>query len=734
MALEPSRAAEPGSPTMDTVIVTATRSAKPVDETPGASFVVTRSEMDARNLQSIDDSLNLLPGVFQKRTKGVMDTTNYLVLRGVPNTNYNRTIILFDGVSINDGYTTGVTMGGFAPQDLERVEVSLGPASSLYGSSAMGGVVNYITRMPRAAEFRFDVGFGGPLGSDHAGRNLRRGYVSLGNAWDNGLSLVVSAAGSSTDGYVSNLVTNSTTAAGATGAVPTNTTSGGNAYIIGDQGDNSWRDEYFSLRGAFKVSGGTSLDAAYTRTGYHYGYSNPSTYQGTAAGKPVWSFGSVTESNFVGGSGRKAQDIYRAGLTTRVGDSQLRLAAGMVDVGTNWYVSVPSGSTTATLAGGAAAGAYSQTPSRTSQLDATVTTPFGAHLLVWGANWNGQKADTSTHDLANWTSTDTRGAPIDQSGGRITNTGAYAQADFRLGDIHVIPGLRYDAWRSSDGYSIKAGSFSTSFAGRSASAISPKLGATWALSPDVLLRASVGRAFRAPSVYELYRTWRSSTGTTFASNADLRPETMTGMDLGGDFKLWRGAELKATIYRNSFRDMIYRQTLTDAAQALATCGQALNASKTNCQLWINAGRASSKGFELGLRQSLPGGWSAFGSIALNSNEIQDNAASAASVGKRFVQVPARTASLGVAWQQGEWSAGATARYASKRFSSDANTDVVSAVPSSYDAYTLVDLKVGYRLNRNLRAALAIDNLLNRDYYAFYRAPGRSVFASLSGSF
>ena len=433
--------------------------------------------------------------------------------------------------------------------------------------------------------------------------------------------------------------------------------------------------------------------------------------------------------------GEKAQDIYQLGLETRVGESQLKLSAGFLDVGTNWYISVPSGSATATLNGGAAAGAYSQTPSRSTQLEAVVTTPWSdSNLLIWGASWNGQQADTSTYDMTNWISPGFRSAQTDQSGGHVTKKGLFAQGEIQLGAFRIYPGVRYDTWDSSDGYSIKVGAFTKNFDARSASAVSPKLGATWTLSPAVLLRASAGSAFRAPSVYELFRTWRSSSGVTYASNPALDPETMTGLDFGGDFKVWSGAEFKATIYHNDFRDMIYRKTVTDNAEALTTCGQALNASKTNCQVWVNAGRGRSEGVELMLRQVLPHGWSAFGGLTLNGTEIQDNSTNPASVGKHFVQVPARTAVLGADWQSGPWSANTNVRYAAKRYSSDANTDVVSGVPTSYDPYTLVDVKLGYKINRNLKVSFAIDNLFNRDYFSYYVAPGRTWFLSLSGSY
>jgi iron complex outermembrane recepter protein len=721
------------------IVVTATRTAKPVDETPGASYVVTARDMEKRNVKSIDEAISLIPGVFQRRGKGAMDTLNAITLRGVPDA--KRSLIMVDGLPINDAYTNGADVGGFAPDDLERVEVALGPGSSLYGSSAMGGVVNFVSRMPQGEEYRFKLGYGDGLGTDRASAHLKRAYLSAGNVWQNGLSLIVSAAGTQTDGYVTEDVRSSTAVPGSvSGAMATTTTAGLRTYVIGDKGDNGYRDAQFAVRGKFKVSNTTSLNASYQRTAYHYDSENPNTYLHNAAGADVWTYGSggatVRAAAFLPGQGEVVRDLFGLGAETRVGDSLLKLQAGVVNVGANWYTTVSSTTASATLAGGAAATAYSQTPSRSTQLEATVTTPLlERHQLVWGAVRRDEKADTTEYDLADWRAPDSRTAKASESGGKAVTTGLFGQLEIEVTPVlRAFAGVRYDHWQASDGYAVKYGSgaFSRRFAGQSADAVSPRLGATWSLTPAAMLRASFGGAFRAPNVYELYRTWRATSGTVYASNPDLTPETMTGVDFGGDFKPWSGAELKATVYRNEFKDMIYRKTVKDDAEALRVCAQALSVGA--CSVGMNAGRARGQGMELSLRQKLFSEWAVFGGLAWNDTKILENALNPASVGKQFPQVPRQTATLGSDWERGAWSGSASARYVAQRYSADDNSDTVTGVPGAYDPYTVVDLKAAYRIDSKLKAALSIDNLFNREYYASYRAPGRAWFLELSGAF
>lgn len=724
------------------VTVTATRSSKPVNETPGASYVISAEEIAQRNVKTIDEALNLLPGVFQRRGKGFMDTLSEISLRGVPGG--KRSLLLLDGLPLNDAYDNSAKLGGFAAEDLERIELALGPGSSLYGSSAMGGVVNFTSHLPQGEEYRFKIGYGNGLGSEHAPANLMRAYVSAGNAWDNGLSMIVSLAGTLTDGYASDFVSHPRPpSAGISGARPSTTTSGGTTYIVGERGDNAWNDQQFALRGKLRVDAATTLSASFTHAAYRYEYNGYQSYLRDAAGAEVWSYGSgscgtsatsrLCEASFLPGQGEYARDLYRLGLDTRIGESTLSLLAGIVDVGTNWYTSVSASAAGATRSGGAAPTGYSQTPSRTTQLEATVNTPlFDRHLLVWGASWRGEKADTSEYDLSDWRAPDSRTALVADSGGQAATSALFAQFDLELASgVHAFAGARYDHWEASDGYAhnYAAGGFAQTYAGKSAGAVSPRLGAVWVVNPAVTLRASAGRAFRAPSIYDLYRTWKSST-TVYAGNPALTPETMTGYDLGGDFRPWSGGELKLTYFDNRFDDMIYRRTVTTTAEKLAIC----NSATLACQVWINAAQAASRGVEIALRQALDRNWSLFGSYTYNATEIRDNPVSPASVGKAFTQVPARMATLGAEWQHGDWSANGVIRHVAKRYSSDTNSDVVDGVPGSYDPYTLVDVRLAYRISRQLKAAVSIDNLTNRDYYASYRAPGRTAFVELSGEF
>lgn len=129
---------------MDEVVVTATSNAKALEEVPASVSVVRRAELLRRPVQDLADTLEGLPGV---HVGGVGMSRRGISIRGMGS---DYTLTLVNGQRINQ---TGGVIGhsdsdlGWVPAEaIERVEVVRGPMSSLYGSDALGGVVNVITR------------------------------------------------------------------------------------------------------------------------------------------------------------------------------------------------------------------------------------------------------------------------------------------------------------------------------------------------------------------------------------------------------------------------------------------------------------------------------------------------------------------------------------------------------------------------------------------------------------
>ncbi|KAF1687967.1 TonB-dependent receptor [Pseudoxanthomonas broegbernensis] len=137
-------AREPSATDLERVVVTATRTEQNLDDAPASISVITREELRQRPVQDLSDALRGTPGVV---LSGIGLTRRGVRVRGMDS---EYTLTLVDGRRINAASDAiahaDFDLGWIPAEAIERIEVVRGPMSSLYGSEALGGVVNVITR------------------------------------------------------------------------------------------------------------------------------------------------------------------------------------------------------------------------------------------------------------------------------------------------------------------------------------------------------------------------------------------------------------------------------------------------------------------------------------------------------------------------------------------------------------------------------------------------------------
>jgi vitamin B12 transporter len=129
-------------PELEPIIITATRTEVPADKTSAAVTVITREEIARSQARSVQDLLSGTPGMGVSNNGGPGKVTS-IHLRG---TEADHVLVMIDGVKIGSA-----TLGTVAFQDLpvgliERIEIVRGPRASLYGSEAIGGVIQIFTK------------------------------------------------------------------------------------------------------------------------------------------------------------------------------------------------------------------------------------------------------------------------------------------------------------------------------------------------------------------------------------------------------------------------------------------------------------------------------------------------------------------------------------------------------------------------------------------------------------
>ncbi len=132
-------------PTSENVIVTATATPEEEKALGVATTVITREDIDKSGRITVLELLRSVPAldVVQSGSEGAVTS---LFLRG---TNSTQTLILVDGARVNSAFFPGYDFSGLTTENVERIEIARGPFSALYGSDAIGGVIQIFTRPPQ---------------------------------------------------------------------------------------------------------------------------------------------------------------------------------------------------------------------------------------------------------------------------------------------------------------------------------------------------------------------------------------------------------------------------------------------------------------------------------------------------------------------------------------------------------------------------------------------------------
>ncbi|HEY0513486.1 MAG TPA: TonB-dependent receptor [Thermoanaerobaculia bacterium] len=136
----------------DTLVVTAARAEQRLTDAVAPTSVLGREDLDRSPALTLDDQLRQIPGFsLLRRSSSVTahPTSQGVSLRGLGPSGASRTLVLFDGVPLNDPFGGWVYWNRLPLSSLEAVEVARGSLSQLYGSAAMGGAIQLLPRPPQ---------------------------------------------------------------------------------------------------------------------------------------------------------------------------------------------------------------------------------------------------------------------------------------------------------------------------------------------------------------------------------------------------------------------------------------------------------------------------------------------------------------------------------------------------------------------------------------------------------
>jgi vitamin B12 transporter len=144
---------------VEQIIVTATRTETPISQLPDSVTVITAKQIAQQKATTVFEALRSVPGLNIRKSGGIGRLTN-VTIRG---SGTNQVLVMIDGVQVNSPTTGSFDFSNLTTDNLERIEVVRGPQSTLYGSDAMGGLINIVTKKGKGKpKFGIRSEFGAP--------------------------------------------------------------------------------------------------------------------------------------------------------------------------------------------------------------------------------------------------------------------------------------------------------------------------------------------------------------------------------------------------------------------------------------------------------------------------------------------------------------------------------------------------------------------------------------------
>lgn len=704
---------------------------------------VTREEIETRiNATDSEDALKYLPSLLVR--KRYIGDYNHAILssRASGTGNSARSAVYADGILLSNYLGNGIANGTnyaprwglVTPEEIERVDVMYGPFSAAYPGNSSGAVVDYVTRMPTKLEAHVKAGYSSQPNDLY---NTRQTF----NSWQTSASLGSKSGDWSwwidlnrSDSHGQPLTfTTATVASGAAsrsgtpvaGFVPGLNTTSTPWYILGTGTAYHTVQDHAKLKLAYDIS--PTLRATYTLGWWqNSAEGRPDSYLRNAAGQPVYS-GAVniggrsytlapTAFPLTDDSQTHVMHGFSVKSNTR-GEWDWEVAASLYD-----YAKDKQRAPTVALPFAAIGGAgtlQDQDGTGWSTLAAKGTWRpqgvGGAHIVDFGVGRDVyQLRILKTNVLGSWQD----GAPfspLSKVEGRTETFSAWAQDTWSFAPKwKAVLGLRYEDWKATDGLTAAATGFQ-SYAKRGETDVSPKAALAYQLSADTVLKASLGRAVRFPTVGELYGA-TSGGALSFVNDPNLEPEKSWTGELSAEKDLGSGLA-RATLFHETTRDALYNQLI-----AGSTVSRVQNVDKvrtTGMELAYTGQDVFVKGVDLGA------------SLTYADSKIVANAALPASVGKWQPRVPRWRSTVYATYKpDARWAFTVAARYSGRQYSNLDNSDVNAFAYFGASKYFTVDLRVRYQIDKRWSAAFGIDNANNYRYWNFHPYPQRTYSAEL----
>ncbi|HEU5134517.1 MAG TPA: TonB-dependent receptor [Steroidobacteraceae bacterium] len=729
---------------LGTVTVTAVRPTSLPTHIPTTIEGITGSEVaETINATDSEDALKYFPSLLvRKRYVGDYDHA-VLATRASGTGNSARSLVYADGILLSNLLGNGATFtprwGLVTPEEIERVDVLYGPFSAAFPGNSVGAVVDYVTRMPDDLEMHAKLTSFGQDFAIYDSADRFFGWQASASAGDRtgDFAWWVNFNHLDSDGqplsFANKLVSAGVPGSAGTpvsGAIPDRNPRNQDWLILGSTTQIHTIQDHAKAKLSYDFS--PTVRASYTLGVWINDAERTSeSYLRGPDGTPVYSgninFGgrsyAVTAADFAPGHGDLTHLMH--GLSVKShgrGKFDWEIAASAYDYADDITRSPTVALPAADLGGAGRITDQGGTGWRAMALRGTWRPQGadGAHLVDVGLQLDMSELQTLVSNTADWIdgSATTRFSAFR---GKTRLDSAYVQDSWRFADDwRVTLGARVEHWRAYDG-SIANATAILSFAERSETYVSPKAAIAWQLTPAWVLKASVGRAVRMPTVSELYQG-SISVDVIVNNDPNLKPEKSWTGELTAERELGNGL-LRTTYFHEDTRDALYSQTNVTVVPNVTSIQNVDHLRTRGVELAYQANDVFASGFDLSA------------SVTYAHSRTVANTNFPASVGKWQPRVPDWRANALANYRFGErWSASLGGRYSGTQYNTLDNSDTNAFSFTGTSSFLVFDARVRCRFGERWVASVGVDNIGNEEYWAFHPYTQRTIAAELAANF
>ena len=680
---------------IEPVVVTADRNAQTLDKAAPNVSVIGRKTLNQASAQNLDDIVMYESGVSVPSDNNRRGHAG-INIRGIDG---NRILMMVDGVRIPESYAGGGSNGAISGRDmvesdtLKQVDIVKGPYSALYGSDALGGVVNMVTLSP--SDF-VDAGKRGHFGLKHGYRSRDRSHgvtATVAGFHENaeGLLMLTRRQGHETENMGSD--TSYSTARTATNPQKNN------AYNIlakGNIGNERHRletlyEQYYHANDTVLANGlGSQSRGPVTIATSESNARDRIRRQRIEAGYRYTGEGRLKEANLTAYQQKlRTEDDAVDVSITRMGARQLGNSTRYSDYGFNQTIRGLNGRSVWEFDGAVkqtvVAGAeYKHTETARPRDSLTVDNLTGAVSKVYAGSTYPNKTFPDS---------------------KRKTFSVYAQDSLTFGNgIVLTPALRYEKDKlntSTDQAYLNANPSGTATR-FSDSAFTPSLRLSVPMGEQFTGFATYSQGFRTPPFDSATMAFANTTyGYAVIPNANLKSERSNSFELGMKFKNER-ARAQVTAFYNRYRNFINRTEIGTSTVGRRPIIQ---------YQYQNLDHVKTYGAEASAAYKFLPGWQVSGSIAWMRGEQQD--------GKPLDSAYPLNGVLGLDYTQEKWGVGTKLRWSKKH--SRVSSDTVFQAPG----YGVWDVGAWYKPFKNLEIGANIYNVGNKKYWQHADVAGMS---------